>query len=512
MVFRKKDEHQAQFLSSNIIYDQLIDDDDVFEKILKSFDFGFIYDEVEHLYCADNGRPPYDPVRLFKASLVQRLKGLSDPEMEDDARYNIRIKHFIGIPIQDFGFDYSTLSRFRTRLGPELFERIFQKILTQIVDLGIIDPKRQYIDSLPVLAHAALPGVICLIYQAIENVVKKLDDDLKERVYEITSLTDEKLQHYSEARPLFKMDKANRKAAFEKGVIRAREIVCYLDPQYTSEELDLLKQILNENVDADNKKIQTEKPIKTLVDRDAKLGHKTEEDLIFGYKNHATVTDEGIITAVEVTSAAEKDDKQVDKIISKQEEVNLKPEVLEGDSAYGYIETFKTAKEKKVRLNAPFRGLDGELSVYELDYDRNTNTLTCPNNISVRGIGKDGLTFEFPIKTCLRCSMRDRCPLPQSKRTKLHRDHGIAREAIKRQRQRAEERKRAKENGTKSKSRLIIENVFAYLEKLGGKKTPYIGLKRTTIHVLLVSITSNIMKTIRLLEKKECRATPLSVS
>lgn len=502
MVFRKNDEHQARFLSSNLIYDRLIESGDAFEKILKAFDFSFIYDQVECLYCADNGRPAYDPVRLFKASLVQRLRGLSDPEMEDAARYDIRIKHFIGIPIQDFGFDYSTLSLFRARLGPELFEEIFRKILAQIVELGIIkNPKQQYLDSMPVLAHAALPSVICLIYQGIKEVVEKLDTNLKEQAYERTSLTDEKLHHYSKARPLFKLDRASRKSAFEKAVNRARELIHLLDSQDSpGEGLELLKQILNENVDLENKQIQTEKPIKTLVDKDAKLGHKTDEELIFGYKNHATVTEEGIVTAVEVTSAAEKDDKQTEELISKQEEVKLKPDRMDGDSGYGYIETFKSARGRGVELNAPFRGLDEkELSMYELDWDKATNTITCLNNISVQGRGKDGLIFEFPIRECLRCPNRDKCPLPPSKRIRLHPDHEIAREAIKRQRQRAEEKKKNKEKGVKTKTRLIVENVFAYLEKLGGKKTPYAGLERTAIHVLLVVTMSNIMKTVRLL-------------
>ena len=503
MVFRRKDEHQAQLLSSNKIYEGLIENDDVFEKILEVFDFSFIYDEVEHLYCADNGRPAEDPVALYKATLVQRLKGLSDPEMEYVARYDIRIKHFLGIPIQDYGFDYSTLSLFRKRLGPELFERIFQKILTQIVDLGIIkNPKKQFLDSMPVLAHAALPSVTCLIYQGIKSVVKILDEKLRKQVYEKTELTDDKLFHYSKAHPLFKMEKAEREAAFEKAVNRAVEVISFLETQkHTSMELDLLKQILNENVDEENKLIQTEKAIKTLVDKEAKIGHKTKEDLIFGYKNHATVTEEGIVTAVEVTSAAEKDDKQVDKIISKQEEVDLKPDEMDADSAYGYIETFNTAQGKGVKLNAPFRGLDEkELSMYELGYDKQNNTITCLNNISIHGMGKDGLKFEFPIRTCRKhCPYRGKCPLPPSKVIKLHPDHEIAREAIKRQRQKTEEKKAAKEKGLKAKSRLIIENVFAYFEKLGCKKTPYVGLGRAAIHVLLVVTMSNIMKTIRLL-------------
>jgi len=322
LVFRRNDEHQAQLLSSNKIYETLIEDNGVFEKISKVFDFNFIYDEVEHLYCKDNGGPPEDPVKLYKATLVQRLKHLSDPEMEYAARYDIRIKHFLGIPIQDYGFDYSTLSLFRKRLGPELFEKIFNKILDQIVKLGIIkDHKHQFLDSMPVLAHAALPSVTCLIYQGIKNVAKCLDENLRKLIYKKTELTDDKLFHYSKARSLFRMEKTERKTAFEKAINRATEIIKILElHDYKSKELDLLKQILNENIDEKNKLIQTNKPIKTLVDKEAKLGHKTKEKLIFGYKNHASVTEEGIITAVEVTSAAEKDDEQTGKIISKQEE------------------------------------------------------------------------------------------------------------------------------------------------------------------------------------------------
>ncbi|MEA2036781.1 MAG: transposase [Nanoarchaeota archaeon] len=498
----RKQGYQTKFLYSNDIYSRLIDKKSVLEKINKKFDFSFINEEVKDVYCEDNGRPSIPPVILYKATLIQRMKGLSDEEMERVAKYDIEIKHFLGIPIEDTSFDYSTLSVFRKRLGEERFERIFQKILTQIVKLGIIkNPKQQYLDSMPVLAHAALPSVTCLIYQGIKGVVKVLDDKLKKQVCEKTELTDDKLFHYSKAHPLFRMEMAERKTAFEKAVNRAREILYFLESQsHTSEELELLRQILNENVDSKNNLIQTEKPIKTLVDKEAKLGHKTKEDLIFGYKNHTAVTEEGIVTAVETTSAAEKDDKQLGKIITKQEEVNLKPDEIDADSAYGYIETFKAAKGKQVKLNAPFRGLnEKELSMYELAYDKETNTITCLNDISVQGTGKDGLKFDFPIRKCRDCPRKDKCPLPPSKRIKLHEDHEIARDAIKRQRQKSEEKKIAKEKGIKTKSRLIIENVFAYLKKLGGKKTPYVGLGKAAIHVLLVVTMSNIMKTVRLL-------------
>ncbi len=381
----------------------------------------------------------------------------------------------------------------------ELFEEIFKKILQQIVKLGIIkNSKQQYLDSMPVLAHAALPSVTCLIYQGIKAVVKTLDNELKTRIYEKTGLTDEKVANYSKARPLFRLEDNEKKAAFEKAVNRARETVFFLESKkHNNEELGLLKQIINENADMNDRYIQTKKPIKTLIDEDAKLGHKTKENLIFGYKNHAAVTEEGIVTAVTITSAAEKDDTQIETIISKQEKVGLKPDEIDADSAYGYIETFKAAKNKEVKLNAPFRGLDEkEMSIYELKYDKKTNTLACLNGICVKG---NGLKFTFPIRQCRHCPKKDQCPLPACKMVRLNNEHEIAREAIANQRKKSEEKKQAKEQGIKQKSRLIIENVFAYLEKLGGKKTPYVGIAKAAIHVLVVVTMSNIMKTVRLL-------------
>ena len=41
-----------------------------------AIDFGFIYDEVRHLYCSDNGRVSIDPVVLFKIVLIQYTFGI----------------------------------------------------------------------------------------------------------------------------------------------------------------------------------------------------------------------------------------------------------------------------------------------------------------------------------------------------------------------------------------------------------------------------------------------------
>jgi Pyruvate/2-oxoacid:ferredoxin oxidoreductase gamma subunit len=73
--------------------------------------------------------------------------------------------------------------------------------------------------------------------------------------------------------------------------------------------------------------------------------------------------------------------------------------------------------------------------------------------------------------------------------------------AIKRQREDRELVKQNREKGIKNFQRLVIENVFAYLEKLGIKITPAYSLEMTKIHVGLVATLSNMVKAVRKLRK-----------
>ena len=119
------------------------------------------------------------------------------------------------------------------------------------------------------------------------------------------------------------------------------------------------------------------------------------------------------------------------------------------------------------------------------------------------------LSFEFPLKTCRTCPKADMCPLARSKVATLNENHEAARKAINRQREDREINKRNRENGLKNFNRLVVENVFAFLEKLGIKVTPAYSLEMTKVHVGLIVTLSNMLKTVRKLkklrEKEKCQ-------
>lgn len=98
--------------------------------------------------------------------------------------------------------------------------------------------------------------------------------------------------------------------------------------------------------------------------------------------------------------------------------------------------------------------------------------------------------FIFPVKACTKCPLKDKCTTSRANRTViLPEEHGFLKNIIEKQKNKVET----------GKSRLFIENIFAFLEKLSGKITPYFNLAATTIHNVLVATLSNMIKCIRLI-------------
>lgn len=494
---------------SREIYRKLIDPQSDLCRIKDEFDFSFIYDEIKSNYCLDDGRNSIDGVIAIMAIFVQRYFGLRERQLERKAKYDIEIKHFLDIEIDDNAFDFTTIWKFKKMLGEDKIDSIFKNIIAQIKAKGVIHSfRRQAIDTIPIVAAAALPSTTCLIYQAIKGVCKSVSEQLANEIFKETELTPEKLENYSKAHPLFESEQDDRIKAFQKAARRGFIVLGIADKnQLGSESVSLLREILCDNVQQlkseEYMEKQTPHSKKSLADKDAGFGHKTKEKTVFGYKTGVSVTKEGIITAYEVTSMSHRDDEHLIPILNKQEKNGTKCEEADADSAFGFIQNYVDAESLDVTLHSPLRNFDPEkLSVYDFKYNIETKELTCINHVTVKGRNAGALTFEFNLKICRRCPKASVCPVAPSKRTVMHESHEVARRAIDRQRKDKEMDSQNKEKGIKNFRRLIVENVFAFLEKLGIKSTPAYSLKMTKVHVGITVTLSNMIKTVRLLEKQ----------
>ena len=92
--------------------------------------YSSVNEACSDLYSLETGRPVKNtPEMMFRSSVIQYLNDFSDRQMEEATRYNLIIKWFIGIPVEDSSYDHSALGDFRDRLGEKRWKKLFFMIL-----------------------------------------------------------------------------------------------------------------------------------------------------------------------------------------------------------------------------------------------------------------------------------------------------------------------------------------------------------------------------------------------
>ena len=145
-----KNTSSPQYELEMISLEQLVPKDHLVRKVAKTIDFEFIWDEVVHLYCQDNGRLAVDPVRLFKIMLLGYLFGIkSERQLVKDIEVNVAYRWFLGMSLAEKAIDASTLSQncIRRFNGTDVFERIFTHIVWQAMEKGLVGGKYLFTDS-----------------------------------------------------------------------------------------------------------------------------------------------------------------------------------------------------------------------------------------------------------------------------------------------------------------------------------------------------------------------------
>src|SRR6266699_3390185 len=137
-------------------------DDQVLENHLlrlvdKHIDFGFVRERLKDSY-SEAGRPSIDPELLLRILLIGYLYGISsERKLVEELRMHLAWRWFTGL-----GFDqeiphHSTFSKNRHGRFQEskLFEELFEQIVRQCVEVGLVQGKHLSVDGSFVEANAA---------------------------------------------------------------------------------------------------------------------------------------------------------------------------------------------------------------------------------------------------------------------------------------------------------------------------------------------------------------------
>lgn len=94
------------------------------------------------------GRPPFDPLLMLKALLVQQWYRLSDAELEEAINDRVSFRRFLGLPLEAACPDHTTLCRFRNRLAEAgLAEKLFSEFERQLESRGLLLKRGTMIDA-----------------------------------------------------------------------------------------------------------------------------------------------------------------------------------------------------------------------------------------------------------------------------------------------------------------------------------------------------------------------------
>ena len=104
------------------------------------------------------GRPPFAPLLMFKALLLQQWYALSDAQAEEALNDRVSFRRFVGLGLEADAPDHTTLCRFRNRLvEAKLVERLFAEFDRQIEGRGFVLKQGTMVDATLVEAAGSRP-------------------------------------------------------------------------------------------------------------------------------------------------------------------------------------------------------------------------------------------------------------------------------------------------------------------------------------------------------------------
>jgi hypothetical protein len=264
------------------------------------------------------GRPSLPATRMAAVLTLQALHDYSDREAAEAARFDVRWKMAIGVPLDDPGFDPSSLVYWRNRIARSARpDRISDAVKTVVRETGVLGGRhRRAVDSTILADAVATQDTVTQLVAAIRKVAREVPG-AAEQVAAVCTGHD-----YSKpGKPGIDWDDPAAKDALVSALVNdANALVAVLQDRDLEERaasaLALLALVAGQDVEPAEgsdgtdgrwriaRKVAEDRVIST-VDPDARHTRKSGEARRDGYRAHVAADPEtGIITDEKLTGAA----------------------------------------------------------------------------------------------------------------------------------------------------------------------------------------------------------------
>jgi len=395
---------------------------------------------LEALYCPDNGRPAWDPVRLLGVLLLQFARRVPDRSAAEAVQYDQRWRLALHMRAGDSTFDPSLLVTFRDRLLSSGEESLaFEAVLDYLVQGGWVPKRsRQRLDSTHVWGLLRDMNRLECVRETLRLLLEDVEAD---------GLLPPCWSAYWERYVEGKIDPRSEKSALQAKMTEAgRDILALWEemagywPITARDSFVLLQRVFLENFEIDPAgRASTTRTTPTGCvhnphEPEAQWSSKstTKDKEWVGYKVQVaeTVTEQprepreptaNFLTGMVTQDAPASDKPGMTEMLSEQQAMGLeRPSKLYVDGAYVCTEALRQAQEEKRELRGPAPGSPDRGKVFTVeafDVHVEARYAVCPaaqrssncSRIEETSTGKVVYRIEWCNATCGKCPLRDQC-------------------------------------------------------------------------------------------------------
>jgi transposase len=154
----------------------LVPTDHFYRHLECCLDLSFVRELAREAYAA-GGRPSIDPIIFFKLQLILFFEGIrSERQLIEIASLNLAHRWYLGYALDEPLPDHSSLTRIRTRLGIEVFQRFFEQVVALCQETGLVWGTELFVDATKVRANADLDSVVPRFYWEAKHHAGSLFD------------------------------------------------------------------------------------------------------------------------------------------------------------------------------------------------------------------------------------------------------------------------------------------------------------------------------------------------
>jgi transposase len=496
-----------------LVFDKLIPADHYLRRLKAAIDFEPFRALVADCYAAGMGAPAEDPVRMLKLSLLQFQYDLSDSHVLRQAQVNVAFRFFLDVSLESAVPVPSLLSQFRTRLGTERFERVFNEILRQARAQGLVKDRLRLKDATHLIANLAIPSTLRLVAQTREQLLSAAESFAAAEVVahraQVAVVRATTADLSEEQRLLARVTHLRELVSWgEQWQQRLREATDRVQPLVSEKQaevfvaaLELAHKVLND------REPEAKDKLRSLVDHEVRTGK--HGDYYDGYLLDVSMdADSELLCAVEVLPANGDEAANATQLIAREEQAHG------NDVASLSIDRIGYRGDVLAKLSDAVDGPQVTVYVPPIDWVASAPELFQPEVFTLNEAGDEiccpggetsrtrkrtrqghGWRFRFRASQCRACPLRGQCLTPQtsSGRSVTKSDYAAQYHAAQQRAQTAEYRAVRREHPR-------IERKLAEVVRWhGGRRVRYRGRLRAKIQYVLTAVVVNCKRIVKLL-------------